>query len=320
MRYLFWEQFWVPRQCRGDRIDVFHTPFNYGMPWSTPCPRVLTLHDAIDHAGDARKGPRLAGWRPGALRSRWGHWVARRRAHHVITVSQHAREDIVHLLRIPAERLTVIYEAPAPEFTTPPSGERGDAVRAAYGLSRPYVFYVGGWETRKNVPFLLRGLAAAGLPEVDLVLAGGKEEERAGLLALAREVGAADQIRLLGFVPTPDLPALYGGALCFVYPSRYEGFGLQLVEAMAVGCPVLAARATCLPEILGLGGETFSLDGVEELAGLLRRVAADPSFRAELGARARRRARDFSWDRTAAETADVYRWLLRTRAGGPRVL
>jgi glycosyltransferase involved in cell wall biosynthesis len=118
-------------------------------------------------------------------------------------------------------------------------------------------------------------------------------------------------VKLLGFVPDEALPALYAGALAFAYPSEYEGFGLQLVEAMAVGCPVLAARATSLPEILGAGGETFALGDPAELAALLRRVAADAGFRAGLAARGRARSSAFSWDRAARETAQVYAQVMR---------
>jgi glycosyltransferase involved in cell wall biosynthesis len=118
-------------------------------------------------------------------------------------------------------------------------------------------------------------------------------------------------VKLLGFVPEEELTALYAGALAFVYPSEYEGFGLQLVEAMAVGCPILAARATSLPEVLGTGGETFTLHEPGELASLLQRVATNERFRRELVASAKARSADFSWDRTAAETAAVYRTLVR---------
>ncbi len=116
---------------------------------------------------------------------------------------------------------------------------------------------------------------------------------------------------MLGFVPDAELPALYAGALAFIYPSEYEGFGLQLVEAMTLNCPVLAARATCLPEILGGAGETFALDTTGELAGLIRRIATEPAFRAELAARGAARSARFSWDRAATETAAVYDALVR---------
>jgi glycosyltransferase involved in cell wall biosynthesis len=306
MRYLLWENRWVPRQLRSDRIDVFHCPMNYGMPWSTPCPRVLTLHDAIDQIYYLRRAGWRSRWRLAALRTRLVHWAARRRAHHVIAVSRHAREDIVNYLGVPADRVSVVYEAADPQFHRPVGPREVEAVRGKHGLRRPYVLYLGGWEGRKNVPFLLRGFAAAGLADVDLVLAGGKDDQRAALAALAAELKCADRVTLLGFAPDGDLPALYAGALAFAYPSEYEGFGLQVCEAMALGCPVLVARATCLPEIAGEGGETFALDDPGELASLLRRVAGDDDFRANLVTRAKRRSAEFSWDKAAAETAAVY--------------
>ena len=237
--------------------------------------------------------------------------IARTVAEHVITVSEHARGDLIHKLRLRPDRVTVVPEAADPAFLEPVNEAAKDAVRARWGLTRPYVFYVGGWEERKNIPFLLRGFAAAGLTGVELVLAGGRDEQQAELGKLAAELGIADRLRLLGFVPDPDLPAVYAAALGFVYPSRYEGFGLQLVEAMAVACPVLAARATCLPEVLGGGGETFALTDPGELAGQMKRLATDPVYRNGLSDLASRRAADFSWDRTAAATAAVYERVLR---------
>jgi len=129
--------------------------------------------------------------------------------------------------------------------------------------------------------------------------------------------GIGHLVRLLGEVNDPDLPVLYAHALAFVYPSEYEGFGLQLCEAMATGYPVLAARATSLPEVLGDGGELFDLSRPTRLAAQLRAVACDASFRSNLSERGRRRALDFSWRRAAAETYRVYRSLTTATAGAP---
>jgi glycosyltransferase involved in cell wall biosynthesis len=155
------------------------------------------------------------------------------------------------------------------------------------------VFYVGGWEERKNLPVLVRGFAAAALEGVVLVLAGGRASEQSAMTALVRSCGVTERVRLLGWVEDESLPALYAEALGFVYPSRHEGFGLQACEAMAVGCPTLASQATALSEVVGDGGLQFEPDRPDELAGLLRRRATEPGFRAELAHRGRTGRRSF---------------------------
>jgi glycosyltransferase involved in cell wall biosynthesis len=228
----------------------------------------------------------------------------------VITVSEHARGDLVRHLRLPPERIVVIPEAADLHFhRAVPEPERAQ-VTSRLGLSSPFVFYIGGWEYRKNIPFLVRAFAAAGLSGVDLVLAGGGgDAERDELQSLGHTLGLNGRLRLIGRVDDSDLPALYGKALGFVYPSAYEGFGLQLCEAMALGCPVLASRATSLPEVLGEGGDTFPIDSDTVLIEQLRRLAGDPAYRNDLSQRAQARSASFSWDRTAEATLNVYKHL-----------
>src|SRR5207247_7623975 len=125
------------------------------------------------------------------------------------------------------------------------------------------------------MPLLIQGFAAAKLDHVDLVIGSSDDGGQDVVRRLAAEAGVHDAVRLVGEVDDADLPTLYAEAVAFVYPSRYEGFGLQLCEAMAAGCPVLAARATSLPEVLGSGGELFDLDDPAALARLLTAVACD---------------------------------------------
>ncbi len=185
--------------------------------------------------------------------------------------------------------------------------------RKHHQLNNPYFFYVGGWEERKNIPFLIHAFARTNLEGVELVLAGGRDEQRQALLALAKDLGVAERLRLLGWVDDEALPGLYAEAIAFIYPSRYEGFGLQLCEAMAVGCPTLAADATCLPEVLGDGGALFSLESTDELAQLMRKTALEPAYREALRVRGTSRSKDFSWRITAQKTIDVYESLLAKR-------
>jgi glycosyltransferase involved in cell wall biosynthesis len=300
--YLVWEQAWLPWACRLDRVDVLHSPYHFGLPWFKPCPMVLTLHDAIDWA--------FGGNRRGDYRSRFHQWVARTRADRIVTVSQHSRGDLTRYLHVSPSKITVIPEAADARFSQVPDKEDRVRVRGLIDWDGPYLFYIGGWENRKNLPFLIRAFAEAGLEGVALVLGGGKDELRGELHEMAKCSGVQDRVRMPGYVPDAKLPALYAEALAFVYPSAYEGFGLQLCEAMAAGCPTLAARATSLPEVLGDGGETFSLESPTELANLIRRVAMEPDFRERLVQKAQARSTAFSWRKTAEAMAEVYRELI----------
>jgi glycosyltransferase involved in cell wall biosynthesis len=314
MRYVLWEQVWLPRQCARDRIDVLHSPYNYSLPWSSNCPRVLTLHDAIDAVYYRPQTKWTNNLSPRSLKWRMHNWAATARANRIITVSNHAKRDLVEALGIPAAKISVIYEAADPRFSQPVSDDSLECVRRKYALPARYVFYVGGWERRKNIPFLMREFAAANLDGVNLVLGGGTDPQRAELTQLAGELRIRDRTTMLGWIDDEDLPAIYSGALCFAYPSEYEGFGLQLCEAMATGCPVFASRATSLPEVLGDGGETFALDASGALAALLQRVSTDIDFRKDLSGRAHARSLEFSWAETARQTLSVYESLLPHRA------
>jgi glycosyltransferase involved in cell wall biosynthesis len=298
--YVLWEQVWLPRQCARDGVDLFHAPANFGLPYFCQCPRVLTLHDAI---GAKHQWPR----------ARLLHAVARQSAYTFITVSEHAKGEIIETYGLDPGRIRVIHEAADPRVSDPITREMSADVKLHMGDNPPYFFYVGGFEERKNLPFLIRAFAEAGAPEACLVLAGNfPYYRREPLVMLADDLGVYGNVRLLDTPSDSDLAALYSDALAFIYPSKHEGFGLQLCEAMALGCPVLAARATSLPEVLGAGGETFTLDDTSELVALMRRVASDSNFRDDLVRRARLRSADFSWKATAEKTVAVYREVLNS--------
>ncbi|MGL4422793.1 MAG: glycosyltransferase family 4 protein [Gemmataceae bacterium] len=320
MRTLQWEHVWLPRQLRDLGIDLFHTPYHYGVPLWAPCPCIITLHDAIDIQFYRPLTPWRTKLRPIWLYDQLRAWQARTSVDSVISVSEHAKADIARRLRISHSRITVTYEAADPHFHAPIAPAQIEQVRQRFGLHRPYFFYVGGWEERKNLPFLVAGFAAAELPHVELCLAGGSPTQRQSLLAQAETLGVRDRLKLCDWVDEADLPALYAGARGYIAPSFYEGFGLQLCEAMATGCPVLASAASCHPEILGTGGDTFSLKDPTELGTQLRRLATDDSHYEELQRRARARSTDFSWARCAAATAAVYHKTLQHRSStGTRV-
>jgi glycosyltransferase involved in cell wall biosynthesis len=295
-----------------DKVDVFHSTFNFGLPVRSPCATVLTLHDAIDKAYYDRESPLGEQLSLSHLMSSAMTWSSRARANAIITVSEHARGDLIRHFGISPNKLEVYYEAADERFHVSVSESERKGALSKYGISAPYIFYVGGWERRKNVGFLLRAFAQATTADAILVCAGAhSNDQRAALEGQAQSLKLHERLRLIGPVVDEDLPALYSQATAFVYPSEYEGFGLQLCEAMAVGCPTFAARATALPEVLGDGGECFSLADADELAGQLSRVISDPSYRASLSAKASSRSEFFSWSKAAQATKALYERLCR---------
>lgn len=313
------EQVDLPRAAHG-RVDVLHYPY-FASPLIKPCPTVVTIHDLI---------PLLFPEYGASLQVRLYNALivrAARRADDIIAVSEHTRRDIVQHLGIPAERVHVIYEAPAAMFQ-PPDDAAVEAVKQRYGLGR-YIYYIGGLNRHKNVATLLAAFArlrGAVAERYQLVIAGKAHSANRAVfpdlrpqaddLGLTWSEGAAAKavdVRFLGFVPEEEKPALYGGAELFVYPSLYEGFGFCPLEAMACGTPVVCSRAASLPEICGDAGLLVEPMDVQAMARAMASVLGDPALAGDLRARGLRRAACFSWARVAEETVAVYRSVLARR-------
>ena len=230
-----------------------------------------------------------------------------RRATAIIAVSETTRRDLCRRYGVSAERVYVVPEAPAPHFRPPPAWQV-QRVRQHYGLPPRYLLTVGTIEPRKNFTRLLRAfesLATRGLVDA-LVIAGQRGWLAGSFFQALAESPVRNQVHLLGYVPDEDLPALYAGATLFVLPSLYEGFGLPLLEAMACGTPVAAARAGALPEVGGDAAWYFDPHTVEAIEEALHRCLTDTTLRQELIQRGRVRAARFSWQTTAQRTAEVY--------------
>jgi glycosyltransferase involved in cell wall biosynthesis len=231
-----------------------------------------------------------------------------RSAERVIAVSARTRDDLIELVDAPAHRIDVVYEAADARFR-PADAEAVAAVRARLALPERYFLFVGTREPRKNLRRLLAAYARLadqpGSP--DLVIAGRRGWLEEDLEGLAARIGIRPRVRFPGGVADEELPALYTGALGFVFPSIYEGFGLPTLEAMACQTPVIASRGGSLPEIVGDAALLVDPFDVAGFAGAMGRLWREPSLRQEMVERGRARARQFSWRRAAEETLDVYR-------------
>ena len=227
-----------------------------------------------------------------------------REAHAVIAVSECTKRDAVNLYGIPADKIRVIYEGVDPKFRPVTDAAKLNAVRAKYRLPDRFILHVGTIEPRKNLPLLFEVVAQTGQP---LVVAGKLGWLTDPILAKVKELGVEDRVAFPGFVADEDLPALISAAAVLAMPSKYEGFGLPVLEAMACGTPVVASNAASLPEVGG-GAVLYAWpDDVRTWTRLLELVLSDAELCGSLRERGLRQAAKFRWDTMAQETLDVYR-------------
>ena len=235
-----------------------------------------------------------------------------RRADAIIAVSQATKNDLMRHYGTPDNKITVVHEAAAPHFRVVPNSEVA-RVRAAYDLPERFLLSVGTIEPRKNLTRLVEALARLrkGDRHLSLVVVGSKGWMFDEFFAKIEELGLQGAVRLLGFVPDEDLPAVFRAATVYVMASVYEGAGLPLLEAMACGVPVVSSRESSLPELGADVPRYFNPYDVDNMTEVLRQVLADEDLRAQMAAQGPIRAARFSWQRAARETLDVYTRVLR---------
>ena len=288
------------RSRRLRNVEVVHAP-SVAVPPKSDVPLVVTAHDAaplIYPETYPRRGRRF---------HTQGLAAAAKRADLVITVSQSAAEELAAYTAIPTERIRVVPNGVDLEIARE---AQVDAARREFGLDNaPYVFWVGSLEPRKNVELLVdafvRWALHTDLPHL-LVLAGpaGWLEDETSVLAPARRLG--DRVRTLGRVGDPALGALYRGADLFAFPSRHEGFGIPVLEAMAQETPVLAADIPALREIAAGAAVLRSPDDPDAWVAALDNLLHDEAELSRWGSAGRARAQGYSWARCAEETRAIY--------------
>ena len=231
------------------------------------------------------------------------------RSHHILTVSQFSKREIVELLGIPAQKISVVYNAPS---ISDGQAEWATVCRK-YGLSGPYLLYVGTIEPRKNLVRLLHAYERlkdeTGIPH-QLVLAGGAGWSNEEIFQTAHDSKYRESIRFTGYVSAAEKNALYAHAEAFVFPSLYEGFGIPPLEAMHFGCPVVCANTASLPEVVGDGAELVNPIDVDALAEGLWRVLSDVCCRKERIRKGKRQAQRFSWDDSAHQLTQICKKVL----------
>jgi glycosyltransferase involved in cell wall biosynthesis len=266
-----WMQFVLPWQLARLGTDVCHFT-NSVAPCLTPCPSIVTIHDAtLWLYPEHHPRRRLLAMRPLIP-------LAARRARAVIAVSCSAKRDIVRMLRIPEDKVHVVYEAPAPRFHPLTDAAYLEGVRAQYGLPERFLLHVGTIEPRKNLIRLVEAYARLRreAPVDALVLAGCRGWKDSAFFQALDRLGLARDVRILGYVPSDELVALYNLASAVVFPSLHEGFGLPIVEAMACGTPVVACPAGAAVELVDEGVTGYlreSIDGLVAAIGEIGRCS-----------------------------------------------
>ena len=310
---LLFEQQGFPRAVAACRADIAHVPY-HAAPLRSPAPLVTSVLDVV-----ALVIPDYARRLPARLYTALVSAGARGSSQ-VITLSHASKIDIEEHLGLPGERITVTWLAPDASCHPRLGAEDDEALRARYKLPERYVFAIGGFDLRKQFKQLLLAwswVAQAEGADCTLVIAGREPLWRAPLFpdlrAYARELGISDHIQWLGEIPDQDKPALYRMARVFAFPSRYEGFGLPVLEAMACGTPVVANEISCLPELVEDGAFLVEPGNARAMAGaIIALLNQEPLRQAQRNA-GLARATHFSWRRTAQQTLAVYERALAAR-------
>ncbi len=302
---LWFEQISIKQACRSLRADLLHVPY-IGTPIVPSLPTVVTVHDLIPLVLPTYRTSRAMRWYMQGMKR------SMQRAQMLLAVSEYTKADIQRVLRVPNHKIAVTYQGVGASYEPQPR-EAIDAVCNQFHINAPYIYYIGGFDVRKNVATALRAFARARnrFNERTLFVIGGKlpTEQRAlysDIHKIILDEGIADDVVLLHAVSDAENAALMSGCRIFVYPSEYEGFGLPPLEAMRCGAPVVASSATSVGEIVGDAGVLLPPDDTDAWAAALVRVLEDQNLRADLHQRGLQRAQAFDWDTTAQRTLAAY--------------
>jgi glycosyltransferase involved in cell wall biosynthesis len=302
--YSIGEQVRIPMTLLREHIDLFHAP-HYVLPPAIHCRSVVTIHDCIHLM--------FPQYLPGRLAYAYAKlqlWTAAHRSDRVLTVSEASKLDILRRFRVPADKITVVYNAIDERLALEPTDEDVERVAVRYQLKDPFALYVGNIKPHKNLERLIEAFhqlrQESTFEALKLVIIGDEISKYQGLRRAVHVHKLHKHVRFLGFVPLETLSALYQLASVFVFPSLYEGFGLPPLEAMYYGTPVVTSNVSSLPEVVGDAAMLVDPYSAESIADGMRRVLTDEHLRAFLRERGMARAREYSWEQSVRQIRQVY--------------
>lgn len=305
--YPLWEQWALPRAVARVKPDLLHCTSNTAPVWGRT-PLVVTLHDIIFLEKQTARNKSFYQ----SLGRLYRRLVVPRilpRCRKIITVSEFECDRIRQALGIDPARITAIHNGYNPRFR--PTEDFGEVTRRYLPEAR-YLFFLGNTDPKKNTPGTLRAYAEYVRRSNDplpLLIADLTEQAAQAVLQEIGMPSLRERIRLAGYIPHDDLPALYNGAAAFLYTSLRESFGIPQLEAMACGTPVVTSNTSAIPEIAGPGAILVDPASPTAIADALLRLETDEDFRREQIAYGLERVKRFSWDQTARRTLALYRSL-----------
>jgi len=308
--YSVGEQLGFPGVIKREKVDLMHfTHFNAPLFYWGPF--VVTIHDLTLSFFPGKK-------MNGLLHRVAYHVVIRsvtRRAKKIIAVSEHTKKDLVEQLKVPADKIEVIYNGVSEKFGDVEPLPRQELMKSL-GLSKPYFLYTGVWRDHKNIVGLIKAFAALDKElggQHELVITGPHNPSYREVPDTVKELGMESKVHLVGLVPDAVVYSLYLNAVAYVFPSFYEGFGLPPLEAMQCGTPTICSNASAIPEVCGEGNSLFfDPHNIDDIKDKMKLLVTDPTVRQRLVDRGRERAAFFKWDKMAGEVLNIYNSFRKT--------
>jgi glycosyltransferase involved in cell wall biosynthesis len=304
-KYSIQELFSLSRQARLNQLDVLHCP-HYTLPVGLGCRSVVTIHDLIQ----IRFPEYFSLAQRAYARLMIGHACAH--ADRIIVDSAFTQQDIETEFPSSHGKIETIHLGVSEHFGVKRTDVENAQFLKKFGLTQPYILYVGSTKPHKNIGVLLEGYKQSDVfDDVRLVTAGESLALNAEAALYLNDSKVRSRITELGRIDDNELASAYQNAAAVVLPSRYEGFGFSIVEAMRAGVPVIGARAASIPEVMGGAGLLFDPDAPEELASLMTKVITDDTLHASLRAGGSERVKAFSWKSCAEKTMNAYHTVLQ---------
>ncbi len=308
MERLLWEQYHLVMAAHREEVDLIHSPC-FSAPRFTSIPKIVTAHDLI-----VLKNPKIM---PLGSRLYFSKFIpaSYKTADHIIAVSRATKNDLINILGIHPDQITVIHHGVNPSYNRVTNPHEINRIRFKYHAPFEFFLMVGSFEPRKNIEPVIDAFSRISDESnmLKLVLSGKPNSYQDKMIEMVNDLGLEEQVLFPGYISDNELATLYSIATAFLFPSDAEGFGLPLIEAMSTGSPVIASN---LPVFHEIGGDAVSYvpsTDPDTLSEEMLKMLTDPKYRAGFVRNGLARSLNYNWVEAARETVKVYKRVLKHR-------